>query len=241
MSGLIDIHAHFVYGVDDGARTEETMKAMLDAAHADGVTALFATSHATPGMEPFPQEVYSRHLDAARRYCADKGYDLTLYPGAEILYTPALETPAREHTLPTLADSQWVLMEYLPTVSAKELEAGLDLAAWCGYSVLLAHIERYACLEKGRLPQKLRGQYPVRFQVNCSTVLDPGGFFRRRRVDSWFREGVIDAVASDMHNTASRPMRMRAAYDALARRYGESAADSLTGHNDWMRAIIGEG
>lgn len=32
MNGLTDYHAHFVYGVDDGAQTREEMYAMLDAA-----------------------------------------------------------------------------------------------------------------------------------------------------------------------------------------------------------------
>ena len=32
MSGFMDYHAHFVYGVDDGAQTREEMYAMLDAA-----------------------------------------------------------------------------------------------------------------------------------------------------------------------------------------------------------------
>ena len=31
---FIDLHTHVVYGVDDGARTEELMRAMLDAAAA---------------------------------------------------------------------------------------------------------------------------------------------------------------------------------------------------------------
>ena len=85
MSGFTDYHAHFVYGVDDGARTREEMFAMLDAAAADGVTRLFATSHSTPGMEPFPRDVYQRHLDFARAYCAEKGYDLMLENGSEPL------------------------------------------------------------------------------------------------------------------------------------------------------------
>ena len=91
MSGFTDYHAHFVYGVDDGARTREEMFAMLDAAAADGVTRLFATSHSTPGMEPFPRDVYQRHLDFARAYCAEKGYDLMLESGSELLYTPRSE------------------------------------------------------------------------------------------------------------------------------------------------------
>ena len=32
MSGFTDYHAHFVYGVDDGAQTRDEMYAMLDAA-----------------------------------------------------------------------------------------------------------------------------------------------------------------------------------------------------------------
>lgn len=32
MSGFMYYHAHFVYGVDDGAQTREEMYAMLDAA-----------------------------------------------------------------------------------------------------------------------------------------------------------------------------------------------------------------
>ena len=89
MSGFTDYHAHFVYGVDDGAQTREEMYAMLDAAAADGVRHLFATSHSTPGMERFPQEIYDRHLALARAYCTQKGYDLKLEHGSELLYTPA--------------------------------------------------------------------------------------------------------------------------------------------------------
>ena len=111
MSGFTDYHAHFVYGVDDGARTREEMFAMLDAAAADGVTRLFATSHSTPGMEPFPLDVYQRHLDFARAYCAEKGYDLMLESGSELLYTPAAAYAAAEHSLITLGSTDWVLLE----------------------------------------------------------------------------------------------------------------------------------
>ena len=67
MSGFTDYHAHFVYGVDDGARTREEMFAMLDAAAADGVTRLFATSHSTPGMDSRNKEGRSKGIQAGRR------------------------------------------------------------------------------------------------------------------------------------------------------------------------------
>ena len=131
MSGFTDYHAHFVYGVDDGAQTREEMYAMLDAAAADGVRHLFATSHSTPGMEHFPQEVYDRHLALARAYCTQKGYDLKLEHGSELLYTPAAGYAAVQRQLLTLGDTGWVLLEFVPNITAKELETALhSTACW---------------------------------------------------------------------------------------------------------------
>ena len=201
MNGFTDYHAHFVYGVDDGARTREDMYAMLDAAAADGVSRLFATSHSTPGMEPFPQEIYDRHLALAREYCREKG---------------------------TLGQTSWVLVEFVPDVTAQEVETALREITGAGYRILLAHIERYPCLKKHGLLQRLRQQYHIRCQVNCSTVLQ-SGFWLHRQLDHWFRAGLVDAISSDAHNCASRPTRMQEAYQKLCGWVGETAAQTLTG------------
>lgn len=227
MSGFADYHAHFVYGVDDGAQTCQEMYVMLDAAAADGVTRLYATSHCMPGLEPFPQAVYERHLRDAQDYCAQKGYPMTLYAGGEILYTPAVAYAAAAHALPVLGTSRWILLEFVPDITAGELETALEQLSGRGYRMMLAHVERYACLAKGGLLRQLREQYPIRCQVNCSTVLQKD-FWVRRRLNRWLREGVVDAVSSDAHNCGTRPTRMREAYRELCARVGQSEADRLT-------------
>ena len=228
MSGFTDYHAHFVYGVDDGARTREEMFAMLDAAAADGVTHLFATSHSTPGMEPFPRDVYQRHLDFARAYCAEKGYDLMLESGSELLYTPAAAYAAAEHSLVTLGGTDWVLLEFVPNITAKELETALQEITGAGYRILVAHIERYPCLAQHGLLARLHEQYRLRCQINCSAVLD-SGFWQRMRLEHWVKAGLVDAVSSDAHNCTSRPTRMRQAYAQLCSHVGETTAQKLTG------------
>ncbi len=57
-------------------------------------------------------------------------------------------------------------MEFLPQTSAKELENGLEEVAVCGYSILMAHVERYHCLESRGLLEKLKARYPVACQMN---------------------------------------------------------------------------
>ena len=158
MSGFTDYHAHFVYGVDDGAQTREEMYAMLDAAAADGVRHLFATSHSTPGMERFPQEVYDWHLALARAYCTQKGYDLKLEHGSELLYTPAAGYAAVQRQLLTLGDTGWVLLEFVPNITAKELETALREITGAGYRILVAHIERYPCLAQHGLLARLHAR-----------------------------------------------------------------------------------
>ena len=138
MRGFRDIHAHFVYGVDDGARTREEMFAMLDAAHRDGVTDLCATPHVTPGVKPFDGLSFSRHFDLAQEYCRENDYPPELHAGAEILYTPALARYAEEGMLPTLGTTDFALMEFVPDVSLAEAESAVELMERAGYRLVLA-------------------------------------------------------------------------------------------------------
>ena len=42
---MIDLHSHFLYGVDDGARTSDTTVQMLAQAESVGISKLLATPH----------------------------------------------------------------------------------------------------------------------------------------------------------------------------------------------------
>lgn len=214
-TGFRDIHAHFVYGVDDGARTAADMQGMLDEAFLGGIKVLYATSHSTPGVDRFPEKVYAEHLQEAREYCAQKGYDIRICPGTEILYTPAFGNYLERHSLRTLGDSSAVLIEFVPDVSFAEIETAVSLLENAGYTPVIAHVERYECLFSRKI-YRLKKEHDVRYQVNCGTVVKKSlGFFRTRRLRRWFKTGLIDYVASDMHDLKARRNRMGAAARAL--------------------------
>lgn len=229
MAGFTDIHAHFVYGVDDGAQTLEQMQAMLDAAHADNVQVLYATPHATPGLQPFDAQRVAQHLEEARAYCASRGYNMTLLMGAENLYTPALSAALVKKGLQTLGDTNDVLLEFVPDITFDELELALSEVTEAGYQVVIAHVERYDALYRGHRLAQIKERYSVRLQVNCNTLLKSRGFFRDRKVRSWFEAGLIDHVASDAHDCEYRKTKLRAAYGALVRFLGRREAARLLG------------
>lgn len=229
MTGFTDIHAHLIYGVDDGARTRSDMEAMIDAAYADGIVSLFATPHITFGVHAFDEEGFLARLDEANRYCRARKYEMTIYPGAEIMYTPAMQQYADVRKLPSLDDSDFILMEFIPNISIKEMEAALDQMERFGYTTIIAHVERYDCLYHWNHAREIKRKFDVRFQVNASTLIHPQSYLKNRRVHSWIQNELVDFVASDAHNLKHRPFRMSRAYECLKEEFGKDIADQLTG------------
>lgn len=229
MKGYVDIHSHFLYGVDDGAKTKTDMEVMLDAAHADGVTSIFFTPHVTPGVYPLKSKLIKKRLKEARMYCRSKGYEMDLFAGAEIMYTPALERFALEGRLPSLADTDTILLEFVPDISYKEMEAAVGMLERSGYDVIIAHVERYACLYRRHNAYRLKEKHDVSYQMNCSSILKGKGFLKDHRMNKWLKDEIIDYVATDSHDLKKRPPLMSAAHSLLRQKYRKAYADKLVG------------
>lgn len=230
MIGFRDIHAHFVYGVDDGAQTREDMFTMLDVVNQDGVTDLCATPHVTPGVKPFDGLSFNRHFEMAQQYCRDQGYPIELHVGAEILYTPAIVHYAEDGLLPTIGNTRFALMEFVPDISLKELVYAVELMEHSGYQLILAHIERYNCMYHGNAA-RIKESHEVLYQMNCQTIIEGKRFLKTREIKSWLKDELIDYVATDQHNRTSRRSRMREAYHILKEDYGMRYANRLVGLN----------
>ena len=229
--GFTDIHHHVIYGVDDGAQTRKDSMKMLETAWKQKTRIIVATPHVTPGVSPIPVEKYEERLAELRQCCCDARIGVELKLGAEILYTDMTCGYLREGCVPTLAGTDYVLVEFMPGVRYDALKSALAGILRAGYLPVVAHVERYACLFTAArralaLKQELK---EVLFQMNASTVLGGRGFFGDLHTRRMLDEGLIDIVASDAHNMRERPTRMREAYIALKERFDVEYAASLTG------------
>lgn len=159
-------------------------------------------------MERFPQEVYDRHLALARAYCTQKGYDLKLEHGSELLYTPAAGYAAVQRQLLTLGDTGWVLLEFVPNITAKELETALQEITGAGYRILVAHIERYPCLAQHGLLARLHEQYRLRWTAASGSGC---GWSTGSRRGWWTRSLPMHTTAPPARPGCGRPTRSCAA------------------------------
>ena len=152
---------------------------------------------------------------------------MEILPGCEIFYTPQTVCMLREGLIPTLAGSNYVLVEFLPGAPYSELIGAAKTLTAVGYQPIFAHIERYGCLRWPGRVRLLRERYGVSMQMNVDTICRRHSFFSQRWVNSMLRKGYIDVAATDAHNVTSRPCRMRDGYQALQKRFGQEMADRL--------------
>lgn len=217
--GWIDIHEHVVYGVDDGASSFEDSQQMLLDAKAQRVSTVFATSHASPGIEPFPLKKYFSHLARLQDWIEENGLGITLLPGAEILYAPSAVDRVDSGEIPTMGDSNAVLVEFYPNAEYEYICKAVRKFLNAGYLPVIAHVERYACLrdKKCKRAEELAG-YGARLQMNAGTVIRNTGLFKDRFVHSLLYGGYIDFVASDAHGAKNgRPVCMEKAFKVMTK------------------------
>ena len=233
--GFVDIHCHLAYGIDDGPGTFKESVAMLNAAYDNGTRILIATPHVFPGVREFQELQYYQRVRELREYCSTRKPDLKILTGAEIYYTDLTPRFLRENRIPTLGESDHVLVEFHPSVKYDAVREALMGIMRAGYHPVLAHVERYGCLIGfPKRMEELRKRYKVVMQMNCSTVLGGKGWLRDRQARRALNEKLIDIIATDAHNTSSRPPKMRDAYEYLEDSYGREYAQLLTGMQlDW--------
>lgn len=226
---FVDIHHHLAYGVDDGPKSLGQMKKMLRHAADEGIGTIIATSHATPGVQRFQLDEYRQALADARAYCTEKGLEIEILEGCEVLYTDQAPRLLSEGQIPTLAGTDFVLVEFSPDVKFSKLREALERLCCEGFRPVVAHVERYACLtSRPSRAEKLKEELGVRFQVNCSSVIRNKGWTVRRFIKHMLEEELIDALGTDAHNMSSRAANMKETYKIVKRKYGGKYARRLT-------------
>ena len=226
---LIDIHHHLIYGVDDGAQSQEMMYGMLRKAAENGIRHVIGSSHITPGVRRFPAETYLEHLDEANAFCERERLNLTIHPGSEIMWTDDTPRMLREGYVPTLDQTWNVLVEFMPDVKWDRMQGAARKLGNEGMTVIFAHIERYHVLRDIKKIAELKDNLGVLMQMNCGTVLKKSGFFDERWKRRVLDEGFIDMVGTDAHNLGGRSCNMAACHEALCAMFDEEYADELCG------------
>lgn len=227
--GMLDIHQHVLWGLDDGAANARVMRSMLMESHRQGISCIAATCHVRPGMEAFDHGLYKERLDEAQAYCREKQLQVRVIPGAEVAWTYQTSSLLRRRSIPTLGGTDYVLLELWRDISLNEARNAVRSLIGAGYCPVLAHVERYRCFSwSPRRALRFREETGALFQISTGALLSPVSLIERIFVRTMLQEQGADAVATDAHGTGARPVNLLAARKWLEKHTDAAYARALT-------------
>ena len=195
---LTDIHCHLLPGVDDGSASwEETLQALKTDAKQQ-ISSIIMTPHHYPDKYETKPEKIRNLIIRVKELAEENNLDFSFYAGQECLYHYELPALLEQGEVLTLADSRYVLVEFLEDVYYRDIIRGVTALKDRGFVPILAHYERYKCLmEKERLSELK--EEDVLLQMNFDTVQRTYGFFRRNPFQEHLKKGFVDFMGSDCH------------------------------------------
>jgi protein-tyrosine phosphatase len=224
---MIDIHHHLLWGLDDGASSIETSIAMARMAVADGITHVVCSPHANGQYEYVPDVVANRIAELQRILDAE-GVDLKLGRGCDFHLSYENIQEAKTHPTKFSINGLGYMLVEIPDYGVPrglgEIFYQLQLS---GMTPILTHPERNPTLQadQQRLVEWLRGG--VLIQVTAGSVLGHMGKRAERMAHQLLENRWVHFLATDAHNTTSRPPKMSETMDAVAQRYGSDYAHLL--------------
>ena len=231
---MIDLHCHYLPGIDDGAQTLEESLALARAAVADGITHAVMTPHVHVGVfenrAPGIEQAVARLRDALTQH----DIPLQISAGGEVRIGPELIELLAAGSLPFLGvfKQQRVLLLELPH---GQVPVGADrFTAWLrkqGVLPLIAHPERNKDVMRKLAKLDPFIEQGCLLQVTAGSLVGSFGEVAQRRARELLDRGDIFALATDAHNLQNRPPMLTAARAFVAADAGAAVADTLTQRN----------
>lgn len=226
---MIDIHAHILPGVDDGAGDMPSALAMAELAVSGGVSAIVATPHCgLPGQDTAEHlRQLSRAFDALRQALEDAGSPLRLYPGMEIFGTPDTPRLLEEKQLTTLNGSRYPLIEFPFRGYGQEATDILEAVLSMGLRPVVAHPERYQYVQAFPPLLNLWTDMGCLFQINRGSLLGRFGPSAEELAFAMVGRSFACTVASDAHSPLRRTTWMQDVRKLLREEFSPETARRL--------------
>jgi protein-tyrosine phosphatase len=235
-----DVHCHCLPGLDDGPADTPEALALCRVLVADGVRTVVATPHQLGRYEGRNGGAQIRqaaeHLEQA---LAEVQIPLTVHAGADVRIDERIPELLESNEVLAVGDVGCYLLLELPHdvfIDPHALIAGL---AERGVVTVITHPERHPFLARNPDYVQRWVEYHPCLQITAASF--GGGFGPLSQEAAWafLCEPLPVLVATDAHDTTSRPPRMTEAYTLLSQRLGRSAARTLCVENP-QRILSGQ-
>jgi protein-tyrosine phosphatase len=196
-----DLHAHWLPGLDDGARDLDESLAMLRGFADRGYRALIATPHVMGDHYRNTPDGIRAALERTREAARAEGLDLRLEAAAEYYLDDAFLhlLDGGGELLPLPGGRLLFELSYLNRPN--HLQEAIFRMQTSGWKPVLAHPERYPYFHGDpRLgPYRELAEQGVELQVNLGSLTGRHGEGARRTARELLDAGLVDLLGTDLH------------------------------------------
>jgi len=227
---MIDIHAHVLPGIDDGAKDMDEAIALLHLAAQDGVTRMVVTPHLHLGRFNNFNVNISQAVEELKCCAKLACIDIELAYAAEVRIDSDIISLHANNELPLYGEhegEQFMLLE-LPH---SHIPAGCDVLVkylrGVNITPVIAHPERNRDLLRD--PNKINPLLRLGcwFQLTASSIDGQFGAECQALALHYLERDIIQIVASDTHSVKRRPPILSQARALVAKQFGDARAQAL--------------
>lgn len=227
---MIDLHCHFLPGIDDGPATLDEALDLARAAVADGIRLSVLTAHVYPGRWSNTPPGLEVAIDLYAAALAEAGIPLQVRLGGEVRLNPELIEMIADDMVPFIGELDGfrvLLLEFphstIPFGADKLVTALLRLKV----RPLIAHPERNKTIM--RHPDRIRPFIDLGCWLQLTSGSLTGRFGAAAETAAWqlLDTGATCVLATDAHNLPHRPPLLKEGHAAVSRRLGVERADFM--------------
>jgi protein-tyrosine phosphatase len=206
---MIDIHAHILPKIDDGADSLDTFFQMIDIASKDGIKTIIATPHFLEGRFENKFEDVKSSVETVLTMLKEKNLDINIIPGQEVMISQNLIKHFQNQLVQPIQNTNYMLLE-LPfnEIPSYTFDILYELKIR-KITPIIAHPERYVEIIKN--PSKINQfiEEGCLFQLNASSILGHHGKDIKKTAETLIKYNIIDFVASDSHDVKYRRPKIK--------------------------------
>jgi protein-tyrosine phosphatase len=228
---VIDLHCHYLPGIDDGAQTLSDSLDLARAAVDAGIHTAVMTPHVHPGRYENSAPTIRKLCAAFQRVLEHQEIPLQVRAGGEVRISSDIMAMVEHDQVPfigELAGYRIMLLEF----PHSHLLLGADkLIKWLlthHIRPLIAHPERNKDVMRNVEKIAPFVQMGCLLQLTGASILGQFGKPAQQTALAIIERGWATVVATDAHNLRHRPPNLDLAYAALVEIGGESLARQLT-------------
>jgi len=197
---MIDLHSHLLPAIDDGVDTFEESLAILKELRKHGIDEIFLTPHyISDTIYDSPRSDNLKLLSELKNATVEERIDIELHIGNEVYVSPDVSRLLQRKVLSTLGDSKYLLIELPMSGVFDGYEDIFQNLVAEGYTVILAHPERYISIQKDFSILERLTSLGVLFQSNLGSIVGQYGRHAQKTVKKMAKKDYIFAFGTDTH------------------------------------------